>query len=1018
MPTTEEQLGALNTAVAALAAAVGVSQTTMNANVATAAGSATSASNSAAEADADRIATGILRDAMQTLSSSISSIALAAGSGPATSLQYPALAALLATATDIVDVFVYDTRRDSDFGEWTAKCSRCSWWSEALGTATRGARRDFPKIAAIVLRAVGGANTLVIYDLTDLDVSGIPRMWMSFTSNNTASSGVAALWTSTGSSRVPTAVFALNGRIWVSVGGSSGFGVLVIDFPNDRMRRHVTTISAPPGDVGVANRNTALTTWPAITGTGIADALVNHVHARVLPGAPLDGAGLPIPTVAVATAAGASIIHPNGAVYDITDANGFGTALFVDDTRLSVGSSSAGAAIVTTGPIPYADVAVAAWRLAFYSATTSGSAGALRFAGTSRPTALTRNAIGSGTGGLTLIAEDPANPAGGMMAYAATNHATGWMPGDCRLASLCDTTTGNIVGVASITDTFGYVDTAAMLAVWTDGSTGTGAATLASGAASFSRVDSGNRGAMRRSFTTVVGQTYLFRFSNGGTGGLFFTVGTTSGGSQISSTTHAIGEGGWVPFVATTTTTWVQAGANTNGQTTTFDNFSFDLVVTDRSYRGRGLIPVGTIGRNAAASGSDVVMHGPFTTSNYYTQPFNPDLEYGEGDFSIFGGFVLPATAAQETLIARDSPTTGARFVVDVAPTTSVLRFTISDGTNSATVSSTSAVDDGVLRLWGVVVRGSNIEMWVNGVREATASSDSVGSLNNAAGIFRVGVNAQTTNPFSGTQAIIRASAYAPTLAQIAKIYRDDLPRFGVDARSTLGGASNAIQKMAFDEAFSTLIVGTGDGVSEFNGLTRVNYLDTSNVSGLTNDNIQAVGGAAGFRVIAGTAQAVARRDATNGIDAMNRYGPRAPVRDGLMRSTGRTMDATPLNLAPRIFVGEREHIRGEVRVIGKMVGAAATQRFSALMEFVATRDAGGNITLNLAAANQKDPLWNGTAAIDGTVETTSTTDAAVVADTASQTLALQVTGIAATTIAWTADWTFTRIAEDSSYAA
>jgi trimeric autotransporter adhesin len=806
----------------------------------------------------------------------------------------------------------------------------------------------------------------------------------------------------------PRAVSALQGRVLVS----TSLGLFTLDFPNDTATwADNTGVRRARG--GISN----FAGWGAAVAAGaIVSADTNHAHGRVLPAAPLDGAGLPIPTVAAMTAAGASVIHTSGFVANVTRAGGFAAGQILPDGRLALSSLDT----AQFGPLPYASVADTAWRTHVFLATGSASAtaGPRYLASPGQSPRFANNAIGSvSNAGVTFLAEDPSNPAGSMAAYAAPNFATGWLPGDCRLASLCDTTAGNIVGVASITDTFGYVDTAAMLAVWADGSTGTGAATLASGAASLSRVDSGNVGRIRRSFTTVIGQTYLCRFSNGGTGGLAFAVGTSAGGTQISSTIHATGDGGWVPFVATTTTTWVQAGANTNGQTTTFDNFSFDLVVPDRSYRGRGLTPVGTIGRNAAASGSDVVMHGPFTTSNYYTQPFNPDLEYGEGDFSIFGGFVLPATAAQETLIARDSPTTGARFVVDVSPTTSALRFTISDGTNSATVSSTSAIDDGVLRLWGVVVRGSSIEMWVNGVREATASSDSVGSLNNAAGIFRVGVNAQTTNPFSGTQAIIRASAYAPTPAQIAKIYRDDLPRFGVDARSTLGGASNAVQKMAFDEAFNTLIVGTGDGVSEFNGLIRTGYFDTSNVTGLTNDNIQAVGGAAGFRLLAGTAQAVARRDAVNGIDTMNRYGPRAPVRDGVARSSGRTTDATPAILAPRIHVGEREMIRGEVRVIGRQVGTGA-QMFSALMEFVISRLPGGNITLNLAAANQKDPLWNGTAAIDGTVETTSTTDAAVVVDTASQTFGAQVTGIAATTLFWTSEWTWSRISEENSYAA
>jgi trimeric autotransporter adhesin len=1000
MPTVEEQLGTLNNAVAALASAVGVSQTTMNANVSTAAGSATAASSSAAAANTARSDTQVLRDAMQTLSSGISSIALAAGSGPATSLQYPAVTgAVLATATDIVDGLTYDARADTDGGTWTARRADASWWRATLGTATRGARREFPKVVDIVLRS-GTTATLTISDRTTLDGSNIPTMWM-----------VIARSTGGIIDGTPRAVSALQGRIFVS----TSLGLFTLDFPNDT--------ATWADNAGVRRARGGISTFagwgPVVAAGAIVSADANHAHARVLPGAELDGAGLPTPTVAVATAGGASVIHPNGAVYDITNAGGYSRCLILPDSRLVI-SRASGSDLVEFGPMPYADSVFSSWRTHFSAAFIGGSGPAIRHLGVNAPgQAILPGVIGS-SAGLTQIAEEPGNPASSMAAYAATNFATGWVAGDCRLASLCDTTTGNITGVASITDGFSYPDTASMLAVWTDGSTGTGAATLASGAASLSRVDSGNAGRIRRSLTTVIGQTYLCRFSNAGTGSLAFAVGTTAGGTQISSTIHATGEGGWVQFVATATTTWVQAAANTNGQTTTFANFAFDLAIPDRSYRGRGLIPAGTLSRTAINSG-DMVGFSGWSTSNFLTQPYNPDLDMGSGDFSFTGGFVLAATAAQETIFARDSATTGARIVLDIVATTSVLRLTISDGTNSATVSSPAAIDDGVFHIWHAVKRGASIELWVDGARVATASVGSVGSLTNTSAIFRTGVNAQTTNPLSSTSALteIRATiGYATTPAQIRRASRDELAMAQAGQRTTLGGTSNAVQRMVFDESMNSLIVGTGDGVSEFNGLTRTAYLDTSNVTGLTNDNVQAVGGAAGFRLIAGAAQAVARRDATNGIDTMNRYGPRAPVRDGLMRSTGRTTDATPLNLSPRIFVGEREHIRGEVRVIGKMVGAAATQRCSALMEFVATRDAGGNVTLNLAAANQKDPLWNGTAAIDGTVETTSTTDAAVVVDTASQTLALQVTGIAATVMAWTAEWTYARISEETSYAA
>ena len=50
---------------------------------------------------------------------------------------------------DVVDLMVYDTRRDSDRGVWRKNTSSLSWYNETLNTATRGSRREFPQVALI-----------------------------------------------------------------------------------------------------------------------------------------------------------------------------------------------------------------------------------------------------------------------------------------------------------------------------------------------------------------------------------------------------------------------------------------------------------------------------------------------------------------------------------------------------------------------------------------------------------------------------------------------------------------------------------------------------------------------------------------------------------------------------------------------------------------------------------------------------------------------------------------------------
>ena len=61
-----------------------------------------------------------------------------------------------------VDVFVYDTRKDSDGGAWRKRCQHTSWYNEPP-SATRGHRKEFPAVAIIVLEA----QQLFIYDGDD-----------------------------------------------------------------------------------------------------------------------------------------------------------------------------------------------------------------------------------------------------------------------------------------------------------------------------------------------------------------------------------------------------------------------------------------------------------------------------------------------------------------------------------------------------------------------------------------------------------------------------------------------------------------------------------------------------------------------------------------------------------------------------------------------------------------------------------------------------------------------------------
>jgi hypothetical protein len=941
-----------------------------------------------------------LDDAREDITALNSAIGALQGAPAASTanLIYPALDALLASAADIVDVFVYDTRQDSDGGAWTQRCQHTSWYNETLSTATRGVRREFPKVAALVLRSSTGTyNALTIYDLTDLDGSGVPRMWMTFL-------GIGGImYVNTADNAVGSALFALNGRVYVTTSGTNGRTV-EISFPLDRTgRRNVGNNTIFTNTI--AQRNATATTSSTEAQPQVNNSTA-HVHARVLPSAPLDSAGLPVPTIACATAGGVSVIHPNGQVYDITRTGGHSRSIFLDDAVIAAANASSD--VLSYGPVPYADVADTTWRqFIARTGSTSGSPALQVGTGGGSIDALSARAVGlSGGSALGHIENDYSNPANGMVSYAATSYATGWQAGDIRGAYLADGTTGNITGANAYAND-GTDDTG-----WTPA--GSGTATIATSGGALVVTRGASDGQVGRSFATVAGQTYLVKVTGtAGTGTPTVIIGTSNGNNSLLSS--GVISGVYIgQFTATGTTTWLTLWTNgTTGQTATFDDISIDLALPDRSYKAKGLIIEGSLSRSAVATGADLVAVSGFSAANYLEQPYNADLDYADADFGFIGWFNAAATAANEVLFERDSAITAQRITLDLVVTTSVLRFTTDDGTDVVSASSAAAFDDAVWHMVACVMRGTTMELWIDGVRVATADATAVGTLSNAAAIFRVGLDAQGANPFTGSLALLRITAYAPTPAQIRRMYEDERPLFQTDAKCFLGGTSNAVSSLSYDESRKVLLVGTGDGVSEFSGLRRVSYRDAAGTA-LTSDTINAVAGAGGFRLMASSAEAVAHSDARNGIDEMNRYP--AIERDTDLVARGVTTDATPLTLAPRLHVGEREQVTGVVHVTGRQYGAAASERFSTTLRLAAYRDAGGNVTLDIVADDQKGVLYDttGTAAIVITDETTAGMDAALVVDTTPQTIAAQVTGVAATRIVWTARFTdIVRISED-----
>ncbi len=565
------------------------------------------------------------------------------------------------TATD---VFVYDTRKDSDGGAWRKRTQHTSWYNETLNTATRGSRREFPAVAVIV--GSNDTDGLVIYDGDDPDLP----MWMVFqhTSFGALNNNNATYLTN--------AVAMLNGKLCAAVvNGSTTGGLAIIDFLEDSCYRSHQSGSTYSGyyfrgtkvNPGIVNRNAGGIGFNGQLGKysdWIVNSTANDVAMTVLPNAPIDDAtGLPVPTIAVATDGGLSVIKDDGSVVDITSTKAVNDVELVhfDKAGRLYFAAQASSSITdvyhySRYTIPSADITNNVYAdnsdATYYPRDTSGASfqnerpnfNAQYNDGVNEDiTHISSNDDGGIVGnvnGLSIFAEDYSSQGNGMVAYAATSYNTGWMHGDIKGAFLSSTDATNAVGTElhpNGNSDFSSTD----ISYITNSASGT--ATVTSGQLVVSGGTS-NYSDHIINITTVVGQQYVISIdyvTNNGTNG---KIGMYVNGAYLNEANDG---SGWISRSTGKTYTWYFTADATNenidlvtsgsaSDTYTFDNWSIKAVEEDRSVNNKGLQVFGTVTKSAVATGAELVAYSfGANNANYLEQPYNSDLDFGTGAYSI-----------------------------------------------------------------------------------------------------------------------------------------------------------------------------------------------------------------------------------------------------------------------------------------------------------------------------------------------------------------------------------------------
>jgi len=237
----------------------------------------------------------------------------------------------------------------------------------------------------------------------------------------------------------------------------------------------------------------------------------------------------------------------------------------------------------------------------------------------------------------------------------------------------------------------------------------------------------------------------------------------------------------------------------------------------DRSLNNNGLQVFGTIDKSAVATGADLVAYkGTTASTDRLEQPYNSDLDFGTGDFSIMfwiRGDANPAAwqrmferkGGENFLTIRIHPQDSGTYQGEV-----MFKF----GSAGWAATNYSIVGKGWLCMVFTRVSGTS-KMYVNGVEEYSTTSHN-GTVNNGSNGFMIDNN-------SIRLSLLRVSASAPSPEQIKKIYEDEKHLFQENAKATLYGSSDAVTALAYDDTTNLLYAGTSAGRSEFQGLRRIN---------------------------------------------------------------------------------------------------------------------------------------------------------------------------------------------------
>ena len=754
-----------------------------------------------------------------------------------------------------VDIFVYDTRKDSDGGAWRHRTQNTSWYNEGA-SETRGARKEFPAVVIIVAET----TKITMYDGDD---SNCP-VWMVI--NKGTDTEPTMLWDGNNANTC-TSVAAKNGTImWTTYAGGS-YGA---DFIGERWIYFYNAQSNSGfrhNGGGIVNRNKAVSSRTVVRQFNGYCLASSHrkVAMTVRPNASIDPVtGLPIPLIVLATDDGLEFIKDNvschlaGNTRDIVrirgQHGGQNQNLLVDfDSKThaaiftsNYGSGTAMAYKLNVHKVPsasfddsntYSDFQEHSRRIQTMTNVTIpklegyGIVGLISAGGNGRY-AVRTTATSSQPSALNILQEEPGKdweqtnfPANSRIAYITSSHNSGWMHGNIRRAHLADTDTTSLTNTSLIANgDFSSSSTAAFTQV------AGGTAAVVGGLLKLT--DTGGVFCYASApFTTVPGNQYFITVdivdSSNTAPSNYIRCGNSHNGTQFHDTNYGTSYGTKTfYFTATETTTYLTLiSGNGVGEIGHWDNVFAYQVDNDMSLTKKGLRPYGTVTRTPVATGAELVGYGGWSSSNYLLGEYvDADDDVGSGDYSVIA-WAKTSTSHTGIIWSIRNPSSASAGWSQLWVNDDNIRF----GQNAGGyTTSNTHYHDGNWHCYVGVKRNNKALLYFDGhlTNEVTMSQADPGI--NASSQYRVGNHYNGQHHFQGEIALVRYSKSAMGADIVEKIFEDEKLLFQENAKCTLYGTTDQINAIAYDNDKEILHAGTSAGRSDFNRLNRINNTTTA----------------------------------------------------------------------------------------------------------------------------------------------------------------------------------------------